>query len=82
MNTKPHPPLSPEYMAGFEDGARRARTHAANFANGFTRSRYLALNGDLSWMDGKSLGFHAGALSTGHARSIGPVPTLDVVLAD
>lgn len=75
-------PLSPAYLTGFANGEQAGRSHAANFANGFTSTRYLPLNGDLSWMGGEDLGFHAGALSTGHARSIGPVPTLDVVLAD
>lgn len=76
-----HAPLSPEYMNGFANGERAARRQAADFANGYTRTRYLPLNGDTSWMDGDSLGFLHGALSTGHARILGPVPVLDVVLA-
>jgi len=74
-------PYSPAYLTGYANGAQTARSHAANFTNGFTRQRYLLLNGDTSWMDGGSLGFHAGAMSTGHALSVGPVPYLAVVLS-
>ncbi len=77
-----HPPLSLAFIDGFNNGARAARSHAANFANGFTHTRYMLLNGDTSWMDAGSLGFHAGAMSTGHARDVGPVPTLDIVLCE
>ena len=56
------------YIDGFNNGARTACSHAANYANGFTRTRLLPLNGDTSWMNtGETLGFRAGALSTGLA---------------
>lgn len=74
-------PYSPAYLDGYANGAQAARSHATNFANGYTLTRYLLLNGDLSWMSTDDLGFHAGAMSTGHARSVGPVPILDVVLS-